>query len=659
LGGVTPSAGVFSGTGVENNIFLPSKVGSGTYTISYTYTDTNACSTTAQQNIQVYALPTLNPTGVLEFCNDKDSVKLDHVNPRGGTYSGDYISNNYFHIDSANRVSKLYAFRYSYTDANGCSNTYDDSLEVKWATPCTLAPIDTACVNDAPITLVGTPVNGSFSGKGVSGNEFDPSIAGTGDHLITYSFTNLLNCVTTFTQSVHVIDKSPVSWSESVNTCINVDTIQLKEGSPTGGYFSGPGMDSTGIFRPGVPGKGSHTISYVSIDANGCHNKANILAIVHDTTTIDFSFPKSICPLDAPFVLDLAKPAGGKYSGIGVANDTLAPKLAGPGLHPILYSYLDLNYCKSNALAYLDIMTPDSTSISDESPLCTNADPIVLQVYPAGGIAQGKGVIGKVFSPQFAKAGNHKILYRYTGSNGCEGIDSTTISVADVPMVEFPDLPGICADQDQIPLIGGLPQDSGTYSINGTVLTHFDPKQYGPGAYVVQYKVVNFAGCSDSASTELRVHEVPNKPTITLEKNTLVSSATKGNQWLNKTGPISGATDQRYDPLFDGAYWVTVTNDSGCVALSDSINFMFVGIPQLGAMGLNIYPNPSASGLFHMTGELDINPVGVYDVQGKALELKWDEQERLLDLSAASQGVYTVLIDVQGNRLLYTRIIRQ
>ena len=659
LGGVTPTGGEFSGTGVVGNVFLPSQVRNGTYTISYTYTDTNACSTTEQQSIQVYALPSLNPTGTLEFCNDKDSVKLDHINPKGGTYSGDYISNNYFHIDSANRVSKLYAFRYSYTDANGCTNTYDDSLEVKWATPCTLAAIDTACENDPPITLVGTPVNGVFSGKGVTGSTFDPSIAGKGDHLVTYSFTNLLNCVTTATQSVHVLGKQPVSWSESVNTCSNVDTLHLKEGVPSGGYFTGPGMDSTGVFRPGIPGRGNHTLSYVSIDSRGCHNKANIVAIVHDTTAIDFSFPKAICPLDAPFALNLASPSGGEYSGTGVMNDTLYPRLAGPGKHAIKYSYLDPNYCKNNPVAVLEILAPDSTSIADEAPLCTNADAVVLQLYPSGGTAEGKGVIGQVFSPQLAKAGNHKIIYRYTGSNGCVGTDSTVISVADVPQVELPELPGICADAEQIKLLGGLPSDSGVYSINGQTLTHFDPKQFGPGSYNVQYKVVSFAGCSDSAFTELRVHEVPNKPIITLDKNILVSSATEGNQWLNKAGRISGATNQRYEPLFDGAYWVTVTNDSGCVTISDSFNFMFVSVSELQVIGLEIYPNPSTDGIFKLGGPLHMRPVGIYDVQGRRLDLNWHADSRTLDLSTAPSGVYTLVIDDFANRLLYTRIIKE
>lgn len=53
LSGGSPEGGVYSGTGVENNLFSPSTVGAGSYTVTYTYTDENGCSGSAEFTIVV------------------------------------------------------------------------------------------------------------------------------------------------------------------------------------------------------------------------------------------------------------------------------------------------------------------------------------------------------------------------------------------------------------------------------------------------------------------------------------------------------------------------------------------------------------------------------------------------------------------------------
>jgi hypothetical protein len=52
LSGGSPSGGVYSGTSVNNNVFNTS-VGAGTYPITYTYTDNNSCSSSANQSLTV------------------------------------------------------------------------------------------------------------------------------------------------------------------------------------------------------------------------------------------------------------------------------------------------------------------------------------------------------------------------------------------------------------------------------------------------------------------------------------------------------------------------------------------------------------------------------------------------------------------------------
>jgi hypothetical protein len=50
-------------------------------------------------------------------------------------------------------------------------------------------PQSTICKSDNPITLSATPAGGTFSGSGVTGTTFNPTVAGVGAKAINYSVT--------------------------------------------------------------------------------------------------------------------------------------------------------------------------------------------------------------------------------------------------------------------------------------------------------------------------------------------------------------------------------------------------------------------------------------------------------------------------------------
>jgi hypothetical protein len=65
--------------------------------------------------------------------------------------------------------------------------------------------------NAAAATLVGNPAGGTFSGPGISGNTFNPSVAGVGTHTITYSYTDGTGCTGTATFTTAVVDPNGIS----------------------------------------------------------------------------------------------------------------------------------------------------------------------------------------------------------------------------------------------------------------------------------------------------------------------------------------------------------------------------------------------------------------------------------------------------------------
>jgi hypothetical protein len=72
------------------------------------------------------------------------------------------------------------------------------------------------CVNGDAIALTGgNPEGGIYSGTGVSGNVFSPTIAGTGEHTITYTYASSLGC------------SNEASITLTVSECVGVSTYNL------------------------------------------------------------------------------------------------------------------------------------------------------------------------------------------------------------------------------------------------------------------------------------------------------------------------------------------------------------------------------------------------------------------------------------------------
>jgi hypothetical protein len=94
---------------------------------------------------------------------------------------------------------------YNYTDGNGCSGSSTDTITLNAAPTVSLSlATDTACAQDAAVTLSGgMPAGGTFSGTGVTGTTFDPAV-GAGPYVVTYSYTDALGCAASATENFFV-----------------------------------------------------------------------------------------------------------------------------------------------------------------------------------------------------------------------------------------------------------------------------------------------------------------------------------------------------------------------------------------------------------------------------------------------------------------------
>jgi trimeric autotransporter adhesin len=216
-----PGSGLFSGTGVSGNNFVPSSAAVGSNTLTYTYTDANGCSNSAQTTVQITGLPLVNFAGLSAagYCVDNSTPVTLTGFPSGGVFSGPGISGNAF-TPSVAGVG-LHSIIYTYSDANGCVNSQTQSVNV-FALPLVgIFDINPQyCVSDAAVTVSGFPAGGTFSGTGVSGNQFSPTVAGVGGpYSVTYQYTDVNGCTNSSAAQVSVNAVTDAVAGSGGNSC--------------------------------------------------------------------------------------------------------------------------------------------------------------------------------------------------------------------------------------------------------------------------------------------------------------------------------------------------------------------------------------------------------------------------------------------------------
>lgn len=196
LNGTGAAMYAWSGGVSDGVAFAPTA--SGTYTV--TGTDVNGCMNMDSASVIVNALPVVGHTASDTVICMNDSITLTGTGASNYAWSGGVVDN----IPFAPASSMSYVV--TGTDTNGCTGMDSVAIVVNSLPNVTVTlPFDTICLNDAAATLSGgSPIGGTWSGTGVSGNSFTPATAGNGTHAVTYMYTDSAGCSSSAMQNVVV-----------------------------------------------------------------------------------------------------------------------------------------------------------------------------------------------------------------------------------------------------------------------------------------------------------------------------------------------------------------------------------------------------------------------------------------------------------------------
>lgn len=219
----------------------------------------------------------------------------------------------------------------------------------------------------------------------------------------------------------------------------------------------------------------------------------------------------------------------------------------------------------------------------------------------------------------------------------CQGQSNVTFSVAPIP--------------NATSYVWSVP--SGVSITSGTN-TNTIKVSFTEGAASGNFSVYGTNACGNgtpSPNFYVTVNPIPPTPTITLDGNTLNSSAPNGNQWYRNNTPIPGATQQTYVVTESGSYYVVVTLNGCSSAPSNIIEVTITGITVVDETAFSIFPNPN-NGQFtinvNIPGESEFhlvlfNSIGekIWEQKGIRASEKWTQH---FDMNTLRPGIYNAVL---------------
>lgn len=339
------TGGTWSGTGItnaSNGTFNPATAGVGSHTITYTL----GCGDVDTETIVVNALANAG------FSYSSGSYCLSDPNPTPtitGLAGGTFTINNSGVINASTGVvniasSGVGSYTVTYTTTGTCPNSATFNITITSSTNATITQAGPFCQNAAAVNLSAASPGGTWTGTGITNGTtgtFNPTTAGVGSHVITYTISGSCGSVDTMTILVNAASDASFTYP-SGSYCLSDPNPTPAITGTAGGVFTinnaGVINSSTGVINLASSGLGSFVVTYTTSGACPDTNTFNIT--ITNTTNATITQAGPFCSNASAVNLSAVSP-GGTWTGTGITNGTTGtfnPATAGVGSHVITYT---------------------------------------------------------------------------------------------------------------------------------------------------------------------------------------------------------------------------------------------------------------------------------------------------------------------------------
>ncbi|TCJ17727.1 PKD domain-containing protein [Flaviaesturariibacter flavus] len=478
-------------------MFNPALAGPGTHTIKYYFTSTGNCVDSISQTIVVHPKPRPNftfpngtcmPDGSVTFTNTSTifggtamTYAWDFGHPASGSANTSNQQNPTHVFDDATFAIKLTA-----TSVDGCTadTTINATFSVKPA--LNYPALAAVCENVAGMVPVNTAtVTNNLSGNGVysgtatdAAGNFNPAVAGPGQHIITYTFTTASGCSTSVQSPIVVKPRPHPNFTFPAGGCLDTGRVQLTNVTPALGSntftwswdFNDVGSDAsnpnTSTLQDPVHtfGNGTFNIKLTANASNNCSADTTIAVTFSLKPKLAFATPAAVCA-SVPGTVSVAGASvtngvGGQgvYSGTGVdALGNFNPSVAGAGTHNITYTFTSTAGCvkdttvqivvhpKPNALFSVtpDICIDKLATVTDASVVASGS--ITTWIWDLANGQTPTNTNGAPFTTGYSSAGVDTIKLTVVSDKGCYSDPyKKNLTVHPLPVVNFNAPASVC-----------------------------------------------------------------------------------------------------------------------------------------------------------------------------------------------------------------------
>jgi large repetitive protein len=453
----SPSGGAWTGDNVSPT-GLYTTVSIGIDTVIYTISQVG-CAGVDTVLFTIVVPEPLEITSDTIVCYNSSPFQL-FASEIGGVWSdtnGIVTSSGIFNPDTIGIFRVIYSVGLGY-----CAQT--DSLLV---TVVDLPIVDagpdfSTCLNGMPAPISGEIPNSGgtwvWSGIGITDATlgiFDPSIAGIGPQVLTYTFTSLATGCTASDNLTAIVDLLPQIQIDplALNVCLTPYGSPITA-TPVGGQWTGNDLSfennfdsqlDTAVFTPSSTGL--FWVYYTYSDANACQSIDSLQITVIQPLPVSAGLDTAFCFSEDDYSL-IGSPVGGQWispdwlSSSGIfSGDSL-------GTHEAVYS-IGIGSCEVKDTIQFVVNPLPIVTISNDADFCSDDDCVTFPLAnPTGGVWAGNGITDAVlgeFCPNQALVGDNEIIYTYQNpANSCINRDTLIAEVLPMPIPSFVVNPLIC-----------------------------------------------------------------------------------------------------------------------------------------------------------------------------------------------------------------------
>jgi gliding motility-associated-like protein len=640
-----------------------------TYTV--TGTDMNGCTGTASVTVTVNPNPVINVNPSAPQICTGNSVTIT----AGGAST--YAWSGGLGTGISHTVSPLTTNTYTVTgtDANGCTGTGSVTVTVNQNATITITPSTPQICNGASVTL-NAGGGSTYSWSGGLGSGSSKTVSPTTTTTYTVTGTDANGCSGTASATVNVQPNPTVTISPSSPAiCSGASATITSAGANTYNWSGGLGQGASHTVSPAT----TTTYSVTGTDANGCSGTASVTVSIHPDPVITASaVPPGICPGGSS---DITAGGGVSYlwsDSLGQgATHNISPNVT----TTYTVTGTDANGCTGTAQIQVEVYGDLTVSISPTNPVICMGDDIQLTATASGANASfiwdtGQNTADMTVSP--AVTTDYSVSA--TDAQGCTGSAELTVTVEDLPNVDFEAQPlNGC-----VPLSVGFSNmsDQGSYLWtfgNGATSTNTNPAyQYtNSGLFTVSLTVTSSNGCINSLSVPAMIEVYP-KPFAAFTSTAdggidswssiqFTDLSIGAVSWLWNFGTQGGSSaDQHpeYNFVAEGQYtvWLYIENQWGCSDSSSQLitikpvsTFYIPNAFTPNGDGVNDYFHPFGNNIDPDDYQLLIfNRWGKQVFRSDNLNTPWDGRSKAYDDQMAPQGVYVYFIKARINGVLKT-----